>query len=160
MSTRCTISIIDTFGREYRIYRHTDGEPEKVLHDLKLILENVENFSIDKYPGTFLANFIFYERYSYLLKYLKEQRAWMYKGWESIWLSEVCSSLCNHSDLVYRYTLYFNDKGELKIKIEKRNFKKKTFNVLFDGLIDDAFEKFSLKQSHILPEAFGNPRKF
>ena len=145
MSTRCSITIADK-NNSYRIYRHSDGYPEGVLSDLKLMLQNYDRCPLED-PEYFLSNFIFYAKLSHYLSYRGTEYS-KNKFWELGY--GVCEPNCEHEDLNYRYTL--ND----KLIIEEWNWGSKSFAKIFEGSFDEAFNKYKIDEtgSHISKEVF------
>ena len=83
MATRCSITIRDMAGREYRIYRHSDGRPEDVVSDLLLLSRFYDRYTFED-PEYFLANFIFYAKLRLWIKYKDEvqEQKLSFKPWE------------------------------------------------------------------------------
>lgn len=138
MTTRCSITIKEG-KRRYRIYRHSDGYPEGVLSDLKILLSKSSRGAMLGFTDSeyLLANFIFYAKLSSYERY-KGTRYFTQYGWECNY--GVCSPDCEHGDLDYKYTIDA-DKGS--IKIEKYNYDRKSFEVIFNDSLEKAFEKYT-----------------
>jgi len=134
MSTRCRIEVLDG-GREYRIYRHTDGYPQGVLADLRKAIDADTRFGDPEY---FLANFIFLAKYNFVKK-----------GCDWRLSYGVCTHGCRHGDLEYIYTLWYNKHTEKwMIKIKKWTMlenRAEAWITIFDGELEEAFKTFITK---------------
>jgi len=141
MGTRCSITVKDGV-RSYRIYRHSDGYPEGVLADIKLLLSNDGRCAECGFsdPEYFLANFIFYAKLSFF-EYYKGTSGFPFKGWELTY--GVCEPYCDHGDLDYKYII---DAFTREIEIQEYDYGKRAFKIIFKGKIEEAFDRY-LKNS-------------
>jgi len=147
MATRCSITIRDEYGKEYRIYRHCDGYPEGVVSDLQIFMSAYDRSPVES-PEYFLANFIFYAKLALWERYKKKKRA--SKPWEFNY--GVCSPNCEHGDLEYKYLIYPKD-GKVMLKIERFSYETMSFKEIFNGEIEKAFERWAESGGcHLEPE--------
>jgi len=147
MGTRCSITVRDIYGDEYRIYRHNDGYPEGVVSDLLVFTRAYDRSPVES-PEYFLANFIFYAKLARWVKYRNKRRA--SRPWEFNY--GVCSPKCEHGDLEYKYLIYPKD-GKVMLKIEKFDYNKGEFKEIFNDEIEKAFERWADSGGcHLEPE--------
>ena len=151
MATRCIITIRDTHGREYTIYRHYDGHPEDVVSDLHLLTLFYKN-PVD-HPEYFLANFIFYaklERWLSERKKYEETRNPIFRSWEYGYGVSASKGEPNNQDfkcmipryLDYKYLIY--PKGnKAMLRIERFSSETMDFETIFDGKLERAFERYA-----------------
>ena len=144
MAIRCSITIRDMTGREYRIYRHGDGRPEDVVSDLWLFSRFYDRYIFED-PEYFLANFIFYAKLRLWIKYKDEVREQKlsFKPWEFGY--GVCAPNCEHGDLEYKYLIYPKN-GKAMLKIEKFNYASQEFEEIFNDNIRKAIEKWAREE--------------
>jgi len=144
MATRCSITIRDMTGREYRIYGHSDGRPEDVVSDLLLLSRFYDRYIFED-PEYFLANFIFYAKLRLWIKYKDEVREQKlsFKPWELGY--GVCAPNCEHGDLEYKYLIYPKN-GKAMLKIEKFNYASQEFEEIFNDNIRKAIEKWAREE--------------
>ena len=162
MATRCTITVRDKFGREYRIYRHGDGHPEGVVSDLYLLTQFYNRSPIED-PEYFLANFIFYAKLSLWVSEhdeFKRHKNPLFRGWEYGY--GVCASNGEPNnreyksllprELDYKYLIYpFGSK--VMLKIERFSYESMNFKEIFNDKIEKAFEKWAKSEGcHLKPE--------
>jgi len=147
MGTRCSITIRDRYGKEYRIYRHCDGYPEGVLSDLQTLMRVYDGSPVES-PERFLADFIFYATLDWWMRRYNKKRRNKKQGSQLAPFDYgVCSPDCEHGDLEYEYLIYPKD-GKVMLRIVQVPYK-----IIFNGEIESAFERWAVDGGcHVNPK--------